>query len=362
MATPRISRRAGDPGHRTPGGSVMARAAVLAAIACGLWPTADVLAASPAIVPGTMDAAAIDRGGGPEVLSVHRLPVPVPGADEVLIAVGATGIGPWEADAREHPGDGAKFPLVLGADGAGTVVAAGPLVRDFRPGDAVYGVGHGFYAEYAIAKAGNISRIPRGLDMGQAALLAISGLSALQGIDDVLQVKKGETLLIHGATGGVGTLAIQFARLRGARIMATAASEEGMALARRLGADVVVNGRSGDVAAEAKRFAPAGVDAVLAFAGGQSLEKCVAALRQDGRGRVAYLYGIDHLPVATFGVRSTVYSFTSGPDEFRRLDDAMVASRAVVPIAAEYPLAQAAEAHRRLAGGGLLGKILLRVR
>lgn len=319
-------------------------------------------AAAPAPVPETMLAAAIDHGGGPEVLTLHHLPVPRPAAGEVLIAVQAAGVGPWEADSREHPGDDAKFPHVLGADGAGTVAALGPGVHGLRVGDAVYAVGHGFYAEYAVARATDTAAVPKGLDMQRAGLLPISGLSALQGIDDVLQVKAGEKLVIHGATGGVGTLAIQFAKWRGAHVLATAASDEGVALARRLGADEAINGRTEDVAAAVRKFAPGGVDAVLALAGGDTLERILPTLRSDGRGREAYLYGIDHLPPAQFGVRSTVYSFVSGTRELRRLNEAVIATHAEVPIAAEFPLADAAGAHRRLAAGHLLGKILLRTR
>ena len=240
-------------------------------------------------VPQTMLAAAIDKGGGPEVLSIHHLPVPKPEPNEVLIAVHTAGVGVWEAEFRQHPSDGAQFPLVLGSDGSGTVAAVGSGVHGFNVGDPVYGVGGAFYAHYAVASSENISHIPKGVGLTEAGILAISGLSALQGIDNVLELKPGETLIIHGATGGVGTLAIQFAKLRGLKVLATASSDEGLALVRRLGADAVVNGRTGDITAAAKQFAPKGVDAVLGLAGGDALERCIDALRSDGRGRVAYL-------------------------------------------------------------------------
>jgi NADPH2:quinone reductase len=313
-------------------------------------------------VPDTMLAAAMDRGGGPEVLSIHHLPVPKLKAGEVLIAVRTAGIGAWEAGMREHPGERARFPIILGSDGAGTIAELGPGVSGLEVGDEVYGSGGAFNAEYVAVPAENVARIPKGVDMTQAGALAISGLSALQGIDDALQLKKGETLIIHGATGGVGTLAIQFAKLRGAKVFATASSEEGMALARKLGADVVVNGRTVDLNGAIQQFAPHGVDAVFGLAGGDALERCIDGLRHDGRGRVAYLYGMEPLPRPRFAVRMVLYSFVSGRDELRRLDTAVLASKAQVPIAATYPLAQAAEAHRRLEGGHLLGKIVLQVR
>jgi NADPH:quinone reductase-like Zn-dependent oxidoreductase len=306
-----------------------------------------------------MRAAAFDKGGGPEVLAIHHLPVPTPGSGEVLIAVHAAGVAVWEAGFRQHPSDSAHFPIVLGGDGAGTVVAVGPDVQGLKVGDEVYGTALGFYAEYVKARADRIAHIPKGIGLTEASILAISGLSALQGIDDVLQLKPGETLLIHGAAGGVGTLAIQLAKLRGARVLATASNEAGLDLAKRLGADAVVNGRTGDIVAAAQQFAPRGVDAVLGLAGGDALEHCIDALRRDGQGRVAYLYGLEPIPRPRGAIRMILYSFVSGTHELERLNNAVEAAKLHVPVAAEYSLADAAEAHRRLEAGHLLGKIAL---
>jgi NADPH:quinone reductase len=311
-------------------------------------------------VPATMLAAAMDHGGGPEVLSIHHLPTPKPRAGQVLIAVRIAGVGVWEADERAHPGNGWHFPAVLGSDAAGVIAAIGPGVRGFKVGDAVYGVANGSYAEYATARAENVAHIPKGMDFAQAGALAISGLSAIEGID-ALQMRPHETLIIHGASGAVGTLAVQLAKLRGVRVLATATTDEGLALVRRLGADAVVNGRTGDIAAAAKRFAPQGVDAVLGLAGGPALEKCIDALRNDGWGRVAYLYGMEPLPRPRFNIRMTLYSFVPGTAEYELLNKAVEAGKLQVPIAAEYSLADAAQAHKRLEAGHLLGKIVLRV-
>jgi NADPH:quinone reductase len=310
-------------------------------------------------VPDTMLAAAIDKAGGPEVLSIHHLPVPKPKPGEVLLAVQAAGVGAWESGIRQNPGEHAQFPLILGYDGTGTVVALGAGVRGFEVGDKVYGTGEAFYAQYVSVRADNIAHVPEGLSPAEAGVLAISGLSALQGLDDVLQVKADDTLIIHGGTGGVGTLAVQFARLRGVKVLATASSPEGMSLLSRLGADAVVNGRTGDIAAATRRLAPNGVDAVLGLAGGDSLERCIDALRSDGRGRVACLFGMEPLPQPRFNVRMTTYSFVSGAYEFERLNQAVDAGKPEVLIAAEYSLADAAGAHKRLEEGRLQGKIVL---
>jgi NADPH:quinone reductase-like Zn-dependent oxidoreductase len=313
-------------------------------------------------VPDTMRAAAFDKGGGPEVLSIHQLPVPTPKAGEVLIAVHGSAVAVWEADFRRNPPQFMRFPAVLGGDGAGTIVALGADVHGFKVGDQVYGNGFGFYAEYARARADRIAHVPKGISLSEASILAISGLSALQGIDDVLQLQKGETVLVHGAAGGVGTLAIQLAKLRGARVLATASTDEGLALAKQLGADAVVNGRTGDIVAAAKQFAPNGLDAVLGLAGGDALEHCIDALRRDGHGRVAYLMGTEPLPRPRSGMRMTLYSFIAGTQELERLNKAVQAKKMRVPVAAEYSLAAAAEAHKRLEGGHLLGKIVLLAR
>ena len=171
-----------------------------------------------------MPAAAIDHFGGPEVLTLHIVPVPAIDADEVLIALDMAGVGPWDADIREgwYPGGKPRFPLVLGVDGAGIVAAVGSRVRRLKVGDKVYSYSWanpkgGFYAEYVAVAANKVAHVPRGLDLGHAGAIATIGLTALQGIDDALHVKKGESVIIHGGSGGVGTLAIQFAKRTGAR-------------------------------------------------------------------------------------------------------------------------------------------------
>jgi NADPH2:quinone reductase len=313
-------------------------------------------------VPDTMRAAAIDRGGDAETLSIHQLPVRKPDAGEVLIAVNTAGVGVWQAKYRPEDSQDTHFPVVLGSDGAGIIAAVGSGVSGFKVGDQVYGTHGAFYAEYVTLRVENVAHVPKGIGLTEAGVLGISGLSALQGVDDVLHLKAGEKLIIHGAAGAVGTLAVQFAKLRGVKVLATVSDDAGAALVRRLGADVVVNGRTGDIAAAAREFAPDGVDAVFGLAGGDTLERCIDALRHDLRGRVAYLYGLEPLPRPRFGIRMSLYSFIPGRDEFERLNKAVEAAKLQVPIAAEYSLADAAEAHKRLAAGHLLGKIAIRVR
>src|ERR1700684_2769709 len=232
-------------------------------------------------VPRTMFAAAIDRFGGPEVITAHALPVPEVDAGEVLIAVDTTGVGRWDADVREGYFASRKphFPLVLGYDGAGIVGKVGSRGRQLKVGDEVYSYNWenpkaGFYAEYVAVPADKVAPIPKRLDLRHAGAIPITGLTALQGIDDALGLKKAETIIIHGASGGVGTLAVQFARLRGAKVFATASGKEGVELVQEMGAHNVVDGKRVDIDDQARRFAKDGVDAVLALAGGDGLGKC----------------------------------------------------------------------------------------
>jgi NADPH2:quinone reductase len=283
-----------------------------------------------------------------------------------LIAVDTAGVGRWDADAREGFFASRKphFPLVLGYDGSGIVAKVGSRVRRLKVGDEVYSYNWenpkgGFYAEYVTVPADKVAPIPRRLDLQHAGAIPITGLTALQGIDDALGLKKGETVIIHGASGGVGTLAVQFARLRGAKVFATASGKEGVELVRDMGARTVVDGKRVDIDDQVRRFAKDGVDAVLALAGGDALEKCLNALRLGGR--VAHPNGIEPAPRKRRGIKLIRYDGIAGVREFDRLNAAVQAARLRVPIAESYPLPRTSKAHERLAEGHVVGKIILAV-
>jgi NADPH2:quinone reductase len=321
----------------------------------------------PRTVPLTMRAVAIDDAGGPEMLTVHQLPVPRIDDHEVLIAVDTAGVGSWDPAIRAGwwPEGRPRFPLVLGTDGAGTIVATGARVRRLKVRDKVYGYSWlspkgGFYAEFAAVEASKAALIPAGLELREAGAMPATALTALQGIDNALRIKQGDTLIIHGASGGVGTLAVQFAKWRGARVFATASGTDGAELVRDLGADEAIDGRQGDITAAIRRFAPDGVDAVFALAGGEPLERCLDALRSDGR--LAYPNGVEPEPLKRPGLRVVSYDAVADVGELELLNEAIEATRLRVVIAAEYPLGQAAKAHERLEAGHVLGKIVLRIR
>jgi NADPH:quinone reductase-like Zn-dependent oxidoreductase len=313
-----------------------------------------------------MRAVAIDRYGGPSVLSMHSLPIPVPAANEVLIAVNTAGVGTWDAYMREDPPESGHrhFPRILGTDGSGTIAAVGSRVRRLRTGDRVFAYSYdnpkgGFYAEYVAVPAINVAPVPAGFTLREAGAVTATGLTALQGVDDSLELERGETILIHGASGSVGHLALQFAKARGARVLATASGRDGIAFVRRLGADLTVDGKRDDVEAVARGFAPAGVDAVLGLVGGPSLTRCLATLRRGGR--VAHPNGVSPAPRRRRGIRFAAYDAEAGIRELERLDRAMRQARLRIPIARAYTLANAVQAHRRLAAGHVLGKIVLRI-
>ena len=318
-------------------------------------------------LPQTMQAAAIDRAGGPEVITLHTLPVPKPQADEVLIAVNTAGVAIWDVGLRRHPQSikHSAFPLVLGTDGAGIVAAVGAKVQGFKVGEQVYSYSWdnphgGFYAEYVAVPAERVGVVPGNLSLRQAGAIATTGLTAIQGIDDALHLKAGDTLIIHGASGGVGSLALQFAKRRGVKVLATATGEDGLAFVKGLGADAAVDGRHGDIAAAAHALAPAGVDAVLALAGGETLERCIDALRPGGQ--VAFPYGVEPEPKARTAVPIIRYNAIPGVKEFERLNRAIEAVKLQVPIAAQFPLPEAGKAQERVEAGHILGKIVLQIR
>jgi NADPH2:quinone reductase len=318
-------------------------------------------------LPAVMRAAAIDRFGPPSAISLHRLPVPRPGPHQILLALSAAGVGVWDESIRDgswKPGGRPRFPLVLGVDGAGVVVAKGSRVRRFRVGDRAYAYAAGnrtggFYAEYVAVNEGKAAPVPSRLDLLHAGAGAVTGLTALQGIDRVLHVRRGETVLVFGASGAVGTLAIQFAKRRGARVLATASGRPASRLLRRLGADAVFDARDPDAPERLRELAPEGVDAVLALAGGKELERCLDFVR-DG-GRVAHPNGVEPEPVRRRRFRITGYDGEAGAREFAQLARAVDEAKLRVPIAAKYRLGSAPAAHRRQ-HGHVAGRIVLEIR
>jgi NADPH:quinone reductase-like Zn-dependent oxidoreductase len=312
-----------------------------------------------------MQAAAIDEFGG--AITPHMLPVPQAGPDEILIRVESAGIGVW--DPFEQQGGFAKmmgtqprFPYVLGSEGAGTITEVGRQVQGFKKGDRVYAMAlanpkGGFYAEYAAVGAEHASPIPASLTVEQAGVMPVDAMTALIGLDEILRLKSGESILIFGASGGIGHLAVQLAKRMGARVLAVASGSDGVALVKRLGADAVIDGRRDDITADARKFSPNGIDCILLTAGGEAMEKAIQTCRAGGR--VAYPNGVDPAPSPRPGVTIQNYDVEPTSQSIARLNHLITQAPFEVHVARTFPLDQAAQAHQAL-NQHFLGKMALR--
>ncbi|MEV7771823.1 NADP-dependent oxidoreductase [Kitasatospora sp. NPDC086791] len=306
-----------------------------------------------------MKAIAIHRYGGPEVVEYTDLPDPKVGPDSVLVEVRAAGVNPVDWKVRDGALDGVldvHFPLVMGWDAAGVVRAVGGGVSEFAPGDEVYGyvrkdaVEHGTYAELVSAPVRTLARKPAALDWAQAGGLPLAGLTALQALK-ALRLAEGETVLVHAAAGGVGHLAVQLARVSGARVIGTAA-ERNHDYLRGLGAEPVRYGEG--LAERVRALAPDGVDAALDLVGRGAVQVSAGLVADPGR--IA--------SVADFGVKALgghyvwVRPDADGLAELAALADD---GRLTVTVASTFPLAQAASAQALSAEGRTRGKIVLLV-
>ncbi len=314
----------------------------------------------------TMRAVAIDEFGGIEKMKPRQLPVPDVADDEVLVRVDTAGVGVWDPFEREGGfakefGMKARFPHVLGSDGAGTVEEVGVNVHHLKRGDRVYGINlmnpkGGFYAEYTAIKASNAAKVPQALSTRDAGVLAVDGVTALNGLDKTLHLKPGESILILGASGGIGHLAVQLAKRMKARVLAVASGQDGVEFVKRLGADKVIDGHREDILKAAHEFAPDGLDAALLTTGGKAAEHAISALRKGGR--AAYPNGVEHAPGASGDVKVTSYNGEPDPQTFAKLNELIDGGPFEVHIAQTFKLEDAARAQQALSHH-YLGKLAL---
>jgi NADPH2:quinone reductase len=312
-------------------------------------------------IPKTMRAAVINRFGGPQVLHVASLSVPEPDDDGILVRVRTAGVGVWDPWLREG-GSSGGFPLVLGSDGAGQVVACGPKVRRLKVGDRVYGFAYenpkgGFYAQYAAIPEDNAARLPENIGLSAAGALAVSALTALAGLEK-LKVGPGQALMVLGASGGVGHVALQLAKRAGARVLAVASGKDGVALVRRLGADAAVDGRRAAVVRAVEAFAPDGLDAVLACANSGRLNDALKRVRKGGS--VAYPNGVEPEPGGVAGLVVHAYDGVPDPAAYDRLKSLIESGPFRLVVSRTYPLGEAARAHRDILKHHI-GKLALKI-
>ncbi|MEE1784951.1 NADP-dependent oxidoreductase [Streptomyces sp. SP17BM10] len=298
--------------------------------------------------------------GGPDVLEYGDVPEPKLGPDSVLVRVAAASVNPVDWKIQAGYLDSALdvvFPVIPGWDVAGVVEQVGVGVTEFAPGDEVMGyvredlVRRGTFAEYVAAPVRTLARKPAGLDFAQAAGLPLAGLTGYQALTRALEVKPGETVLIHAAAGGVGSLAVQIAVALGARVIGTA-SERNHDYLRTLGAEPVAYGDG--LADRVRALAPNGLDAVLDLIGGEALQISPALLSDGGR-----LASVADGAVLALGGR---YVFVR-PDvaDLSALADLAETGRLTVEVAATFPLEQAADAQRLNAAGHTRGKIVVTI-
>lgn len=316
-----------------------------------------------------MKAIRMHKFGGPEVLQLEEVAQPVPAGDEVLVQVVASGVNRAELRFRSGAINDrmpVPLPFVPGSDFAGLVAAVGADVTTFQPGDAVYGVANfpgesGSYAEYVAAKADRVGHKPPRISFIESAGVPLAALTAWTGLYSAGRLQPGERILIHGASGGVGTFAVQLAKWTGAYVIATA-SAANQAFVKSLGADEVLDYHQ----PFEQRLRD--VDMVLDAVGeaGTALQlRSVQVLRAGGR-----LSSAQFIPFTTEVQQALDKQHATGEsfgvqvnsDTLNQLAQLLEAGSVKSAVAKVYPLAQAADAHRDLEGRGTQGKIVLEVR
>lgn len=306
-----------------------------------------------------------DFGSTPELMD---LPRPEPGPSEVLVRMRAAGVNPIDvktAMGRINDVDH-RFPLILGVDGAGEGDAVGPEVTRFRPGDQVYGrfqrltQGLGSFAEYALAEQnGPIAAMPQGMIFTQAAAVPTPTMTAFTMVEEA-RVDTGDTVLVVGATGGVGQAAVQLAADRGARVIATATPDAAGTI-RRLGADEIVDHTAGPLDEQVLARHPDGINAVIDVVSDRVALARLARLVRPGGTVVTSVGAADPDAMAAHEVRGINVRVDPSGTLLEDIAQMIDGSRIRVTIEAELPLEQAATALDHLRTGGVRGKTVLKI-
>ena len=313
--------------------------------------------------------------GGPEVLKLEEVPNPTPGSGQVRVKVQAVGVNPYDTYMRS--GSYAikpDLPYTPGADAAGLIDQVGSEVKGFRIRDRVYvsgtaqGKAHGAYAQYVVCELQQIHRLPERISFTQGAGLFVPYVTAWRALFGRANTRAGDIVLIHGASGGVGIAATQFARAAGATVIGTAGTDEGLALVKAQGAQHAVNHRSPGYLDEITRLSNGrGPDVILEMLANVNLDHDLSVIAAGGRIAVIGNRGrveIDARKIMTKDVSVFGLALWGIPaDEVRRAHAAIGAgleSGALNPVVGtEMPLKDAALAHQRVMEPGARGKIVL---
>lgn len=349
---------------------------VLAAFTVAYWRSGNTCGRSPAPSGALIKAVVYCDYGPPDVLQLAELEKPTPGDDELLIKVHAASLNPLEWHyMRGTPylirlGAGLRKPedIRLGVDYSGTVEAVGRNVTQFTPGDEVFGARNGALAQYIVARVdGTLARKPPNISFEQAASVAIAAITALQALRDVGAMSAGDAVLINGASGGVGTFAVQIAKAYGAEVTAVN-STRNIELVRSIGADHVFDYTRQDFTQARERY-----DLILDCVGNRSLAELRSVLKPDGTAVLIGGGGPDAGawigPIAT-PIKAALYSpFFSqrfvtmladlNPKDLATLRELMEAGKLTPVVDRQYPLEETAQAMRYLEAGHARGKVIV---
>lgn len=315
-----------------------------------------------------MRAVVIHQFGGRDQLQLAEVPTPAPGRREVLIRIHAAGVNPVDWKIREgllrsrlpH-----QFPIIPGWDVSGVIASTGPGARRFQPGDAVYAyarkpiVKDGTYAEFVVLPEAAVALKPARLDFAEAAAVPLAALTAWQSMFDAAGLKRGQTVLIHAAAGGVGGFAVQLARWKGARVIATASAANHVYV-RALGAQHVLDYRQEAFVEGVRRLVPEGVDVAFDTVGGEVQKQSAHAVRPGGC-LVSILAFADEAAIRARGVVPRYVFVSPHALQLKRLAGLIDREKVKVTLAARLPLAEAARAHELMESGHTRGKIVLLV-
>ena len=320
-----------------------------------------------------MKAIQILKAGGPEVLTMNDVPVPIPAKGEVLVHVAASGVNFVDIFVREGR-YGTPLPFIPGQEAAGTVTAIGEGVEGLSVGDRVAWCSVvGTYAEYAVAPADRVVPLPAGVTFAQGAALMLQGMTAHYLSRGAYLIQKGDEVLIHAGAGGTGMLLTQMAKSLGARVLTTVSTEEKAALSRQAGADEVILYTKSDFAVEVKRLTNGrGLAAVYDSVGKTTFEGSIASLRPRG---TVVLFGSASGDVPPFDLgrlagagslfvtRPILKHYTATRNELMmrasEVMNAVADGQLTISMQTPYPLSAAPQAHRDLEGRKTSGKLIL---
>lgn len=311
-----------------------------------------------------MRAAQISEYGDASVIKINEIGKPQAGDGQVVVEVYASSINPFDTTIRAgYMKDmiPLEFPVTLGGDIAGVVSQIGPGVEGFNAGDKVYGQANavagnsGAFAEFAATSAGQLAKMPEGLDFTEAASLPLVAVSAWQGIVQHIDLQSGQKIFIHGGAGGIGTLAIQIAKNLGAYV-ATTATGEGIDYVKQLGADEVIDYKVQNFAEVLRDY-----DAVFELAGGSEFDKTLTVLKSGGIG-VSMIAQADEAKLAELGVRAISQSTKVTTEALEQVSKLVEAGVIKPQVDKTFNLDQIQEAFKARESGVVQGKVVLKIK